>query len=269
MLCTDSNLIPFSMERIKMYDKIREKYPYFYETHLHTSEGSACGQNTGREMARACKEYGYTGIFITDHNWGGNTAIDRKLPWKKWVNEFCKGYENAKEEGDKIGLDVFFGYEAGFSGTEFLIYGVDKEWMLANPALRQADIEQQYRLIHANGGIVIHAHPYREEGYIPEVRLFPEWVDGVETINGMHANSRSRAHYNPDFDRKAAAYARKNQLLVTAGSDIHQTALLGAGIAFRRKLASVSDYMIALLSDEDYILTDGECWYNKEMELIE
>ena len=26
---------------------------YLYDTHVHTSEGSACGQNTGAEMARA------------------------------------------------------------------------------------------------------------------------------------------------------------------------------------------------------------------------
>lgn len=248
-----------------MYDKIREEYPYFYETHLHTAESSACARSTGEEMARACKEYGYTGIFITDHNWGGNTAIDRKLPWNEWVNEFCRGYENAKAEGDRIGLDVFFGYEAGFAGTEFLIYGVDKAWMLANPKLRQANVEQQYRLVHENGGMVIHAHPYREEGYIPKIRLFPKWVDGVETVNAMHSNSRSMAHYNPDFDRRAAAYAKKHRLPVTAGSDIHNKSLLGAGIAFRRKLTSVSDYIRAILSGEDYVLTNGEDWFQSQV----
>ena len=103
--------------------EIRERYPYFYETHLHTSESSACGKSTGAEMARACKEYGYTGIFVTDHNWGGNTAVDGDLPWDSWVDRFCLGYEHAKEEGDKIGLDVFFGYEAGFDATEFLQIG--------------------------------------------------------------------------------------------------------------------------------------------------
>lgn len=249
-------------------DKIKKEYPYLYETHLHTSEASACGASTGQEMARACKEYGYTGIFVTDHNWGGNTAVDRSLPWDEWVNEFCKGYENAKAEGDKIGLDVFFGYEAGFHATEFLLYGIDKEWMLANPCIRQADIEEQYRLVHANGGMVIHAHPYREEGYIPEVRLFPEWVDGVEGVNAMHSNSHSKAHNNPEFDKRAISYAREHKLPMTAGSDIHATNLLGAGVAFKRKLASPADYIKAVLSGEDYVLTNGECWYNKEGKVL-
>ena len=68
---------------------IRQTYPYLYETHLHTSESSACARCTGSEMARACKEYGYSGIFVTDHNWGGNTAIDRTLEWEEWVYGCC------------------------------------------------------------------------------------------------------------------------------------------------------------------------------------
>lgn len=253
---------------MKEHYDIRNRYPYFYETHLHTSEGSACGNASGKEMAEACKEYGYTGIFVTDHNWGGNTAVDRSLPWRDWVEEFCTGYENAKAEGDKIGLDVFFGYEAGFHGTEFLLYGIDKGWMLAHPQLRHADVEEQYRLVHENGGMVIHAHPFREEGYIPEVRLFPEWVDGVEGVNAMHSNSESSAHFNPLFDTKAKAFAGKHHLPLTAGSDIHRTKLLGAGVAFRRRIVSSADYVRAVLSGEDYVLTNGENWYNKKGELL-
>ena len=65
----------------KNMNTIREQYPYLYETHLHTSESSACAVSLGADMARACKEYGYAGIFVTDHNWGGNTATDRNLSW--------------------------------------------------------------------------------------------------------------------------------------------------------------------------------------------
>ncbi len=247
-----------------MYERIKKEYPYLYETHLHTSEGSACARSTGKEMARACKDYGYAGIFVTDHNWGGNTAVDRSLAWKEWVGEFCTGYENAREEGERIGLDVFFGYEAGFLGTEFLIYGVDKEWMLANPAIRYADVKEQYALVHAGGGMVIHAHPYREESYIPQVRLFPDWIDGVEGINATHSNSASIAHNDPEFDRKAIAYAGEHHLPLTAGSDVHRTTLFGGGIAFRRKITSAADYIRAVLTGEDYMLTNGEYWYRKD-----
>ena len=242
---------------------IREKYPYLYETHLHTCEASACARNTGDEMARACKEYGYAGIFVTDHNWGGNTAIDRGLPWEDWVEAFCKGYEHAKEEGDRIGLDVFFGYEAGYQGTEFLVYGIDKGWMKAHPQLLTASVEEQYRLVHEAGGLVMHAHPFREEYYIPEVRLYPEWVDGIEGVNATHTHPMSTAHNNPDFDVKAADYAHKHKLPMSAGSDIHGIHLFGGGTAFRRRLSSAADYVQAVRSGEDYVLTDGLVWYDK------
>lgn len=128
-------------------EEIRRQYPYLYDTHCHTSYGSACAKCSGEELARAAKEAGYTGIIVTEHNWGGNTALSRRLPWTEWVEEFYKGYEAAYRTGKEIGLDVFFGYEAGYKGTEFLIYGIDKEWLKAHSEIRTAGIEEQYRLV--------------------------------------------------------------------------------------------------------------------------
>lgn len=241
---------------------IREEFPYLYETHMHTREASACAQNSGKEMAGAYKAAGYAGIIITDHNWGGNTCIHNGLPWKLWVENFVKGYEEAKKEGDRIGLDVFFGWEAGFRGTEFLIYGLDKEWLLTHPEIKTATVEEQYRLVHGSGGMVIHAHPYREEWYIPEILLYPDYVDGVEGINGTHSNSKSTAHNNPEFDRKAVAYAGKHGKPVTAGSDMHTTNLLGAGVAFKTRLHGIQDYIDRIKAGKDYVLTNGEKWYD-------
>ena len=84
---------------------------YKYETHLHTKEGSACAGSTGAQMALEHKRQGYDGIFITDHFFNGNTAVPKNLPWKERVNLFVAGYESAKQQGDQIGLDVFFGFE--------------------------------------------------------------------------------------------------------------------------------------------------------------
>ena len=44
-----------------------ETQRYVYETHMHTSEASACAGSTGTQMARAYKAAGYTGIIVTDH----------------------------------------------------------------------------------------------------------------------------------------------------------------------------------------------------------
>lgn len=82
----------------------KNDYPYLYETHLHTCQASACGHNTGAEMAKAAKDYGYSGIVVTDHNWGGNTCISSSLGWSDWVDQFSLGFLDAYEYGQKNGL---------------------------------------------------------------------------------------------------------------------------------------------------------------------
>ena len=232
-------------------------FPYLYDCHVHTSEGSACGKNTGSEMAQAYKAAGYSGIVITDHFYYGNTAIDRDLPWPIWVDHFSKGYENAKATGLKIGLQVFFGWEACYEGTEFLIYGLSPSWLLAHPEIKNATISEQFHLIKKDGGLVIQAHPFREESYIDAMRLFPDLVDGIEVLNATHSNPHSLFHYNPHFDKEAAQYAKAHHFLLTAGSDMHNTDLLGGGIAFSHPLQNEKDFVKAITSKETYLLTNG------------
>ena len=105
---------------------------YRYETHMHTSQASACASSTGAQMARAHLEAGYTGIFVTDHFFNGNTAVPADLPWRERVERFCRGYEDAWEEGQRIGLQVFFGFEYNYHGAEFLVYNLDKQWLISH-----------------------------------------------------------------------------------------------------------------------------------------
>ena len=230
---------------------------YLYETHMHTSEGSACAHNTGSEMARAYAEAGYTGIIITDHFFYGNTAVDRKLPWSDWVEKYCLGYEHAKEEGDKLGLQVFFGWESGYQGTEFLIYGPDKQWLLEHPEIRDATVAEQFRLVHEGGGIVCHAHPFREAPYISEIRLFPEYVDAVEGVNASHSSPAKRSLHQPEFNERALLYAQEHNFPLTAGSDQHNTDMIWGGMVFPRKLTDIRDFNRAVLNREVERLLDG------------
>ena len=244
--------------------EIREKYPYLYETHLHTREASACAKNSAQEMVQAAKDYGYAGIFVTNHAWYGNTSVDRSLPWEEWVHGFCAPFYTAKAYGDQIGLSVFFGYESCYQGTEFLIYGVDEEWLLTHSEIKDATITEQLQLVREQGGLVMHAHPFREEAYIPRVRLFPELVDGVEGINATHSSHLSTSHNDPRFDERAIAYAREHDLPMSAGSDVHSTLMLGGGIAFQVPLVSGRDYVERIRGrKEDYILTNGDHWFDR------
>lgn len=230
---------------------IPEDHPYVYETHLHTKQGSACGKDDAADMVVACKQAGYTGIFVSDHFFYGNTAVDRSLPWKEWVEGYCKGYEIAKKKGDEIGLQVFFAWEASYNGTDFLVYGLDKQWLIDHPEIKDASIEEQYKMVHADGGMIIHAHPYREASYIPEIRVYPEWVDGVEVRNTSHT---SGGQENYHYDEQALAYAKQYDFPMTAGSDIHSVDLFGGGVAFDHKLESVFDYMKAIQNREGVLM---------------
>ncbi len=224
---------------------IKEKFTgyFLYETHLHTSQGSACAENTGAEMAAAAKDYGYSGIIVTDHFYYGNTSVDKSLGWEAWVNKFCLGYEDAKKKGDEIGLDVFFGWESGYDGTEFLIYGLDKQWLLEHEELKDASVAEQYRLVKEYGGIVIQAHPFREASYIPEIRLFPEDVDGCEVLNISNGMKMFNKPYECIQDEKAYEYAKEHNFIMTAGSDVHSVRMLGSGMGFDKRLDSINDFI--------------------------
>ncbi len=230
---------------------------YVYETHLHTSEASACGRWDGAQAARACHAAGYTGIVVTNHFVYGNTSVDRSLPWGQWVDVFESGYLRAKAEGDRIGLQVFFGWESGYDGTEFLIYGLDADWLRAHPEIRDATVAEQAEWVRRDGGLIVHAHPFREEPYIPEIRLFPDLVDAVEVGNATHSNPGSLHHNKAAFDRAALAYAREQGLAMTAGSDIHSRDMLYGGMGFYRKMADVGDFVRAVKTREPCFLYDG------------
>ena len=227
---------------------------YRYETHLHVKGPSKCGHSTGAELARYLKEEGYQGFVVTDHFFNGNSGVPRDLPWEERIELFCKGYEEAKEEGDRIGIDVFFGVEWQFHNDEYLLYGPDKEWLLRHPEIKDASIEEQYRLVHEAGGIVIHAHPFREASYIPEIRLFPEFVDGVETVNATHVWTSRQPDGTVPYDEKAKDYAKKHDFVQTAGSDIHSVHLIGGGMAFQKKLENVQEFIKEVMTGSGILL---------------
>jgi len=222
---------------------------YLYETHLHTAEASACAKLTGAQQARLYKEFGYSGIIVTDHFFNGNTAIPDNLPWEKRVDLFCKGYENAKKEGDKLGLSVFFGWESNYRGTEFLIYGLDHEWMKRHPEMLYWSVEEQYRHIHEAGGYVVHAHPFRIRPYISEIRLFPDLVDAVEVYNVGNRNI--------EFDKKASEYAKKHNLPGTAGTDAHGFEPERSGMGFYKPLNNINDFIENIKSGNYRLITNA------------
>ncbi len=225
---------------------------YKYETHLHTKEASACGTSFAKDYIKAYFDIGYSGIFVTDHFFGGNTAVSRDLPWKERVELYCTGYENALKEAESFNLQhnlcgtdkefkVFFGIEQTFSGDDYLIYGLDKKWLFNHPEIENMAQPQLFEAVKQQNGLFIQAHPFRLRDYIKAIHLYPRDVHGVEIYNAGNKSSENEL---------AELYAKQYDFAVTSGSDIHNIDFIQSapgkleigGMEFDTPLKDVFDY---------------------------
>lgn len=205
-----------------------------WETHVHTTEGSACATASAADMARGCKAAGFDGMFVTDHFYHGNTCVDRSLHWEEWVRQFSLGYYHAKETGDAIGLRVCFGWEYSWDGNDFLTYGLPPEWLAAHPETISVEPLEYLKLIRESGGCIVHAHPFRQEWYVKMIKLLPDQVDGVEVFNG--------GNHEQAYNERAKWYAESFGLPQTAGSDTHWKDMFVAGILTEADMLKTEDY---------------------------
>ncbi len=215
---------------------------YRYELHCHDNTMNHCGRWTPQEMVQAYSKLGYTGIVLTNHFFNnGSCKSPNTLPWKERVETYYHDYEIVKEEGEKLGLDVFFAFEYSansfyqedlsplseekidclkhkdaLTGCDFLIYGLDKEWLLSkDDSILKMPVNDFMKMVKDEGGTVIHAHPFRLElSYMDHISLFPKYTDGVEIFNG-NPNTIGRGN------RLAKAYAEEYGFFPTAGTDAH------------------------------------------------
>lgn len=211
---------------------------YLYETHLHTTAASACAKSAGSEYISFYKNLGYDGIIVTDHFFNGNSCVPKNLPWEERVDIFCSGYEDAKAEGDRQGLKVFFAWECCFDGDEYLVYGLDKKWLKSHPDMMEWDHITHYEKIKADGGLVVQAHPFRERDYLSEVYVHQHQCDAFEVAN---------AGNTPEQDRMAYRYAMEHGIPMTAGSDIHHVGKTNNGLIYGM------EFVTPLNSIEDYV----------------
>ena len=207
-----------------------------YETHLHTSPVSKCAHSDVEGNLRFYKSLGYDGVFITNHFLDGNINILSKVPYEEKIDFYFSDYERAVELSPKIGIKVFLGVEMTYGGTDFLVYGLNKEWYLRNPQIMDMKKSEELLFLKENGALVIQAHPYREASYIDHIRLYPRAVHGVEVINACRT----------DFENEMARiYAENYNLIKFAGSDNHQgknqTKL--AGVSFEAPLIDELDFV--------------------------
>ncbi len=226
---------------------------YLYELHCHTKEVSRCGKISAAEMVEHYHKLRFSGICITDHDVEACSAIDKNLPWEQRIELFEKGYLLAKEKGDELGMDVFFGWEytyqynlEGSSGNDFLTYGLGIDWLKEHPEIAHCSLKEYCDAVHKDGGFIVHAHPFREAEYIDMIRLAPRLVDGVEVFNSRRTELENKM---------ALIYAENYGLSKWAASDNHVGAqpLYGA-IAFSEKPGSIEEICRLVLEGKGELL---------------
>lgn len=159
---------------------------YKYELHAHTSECDLVAQLSGAELVRAYADQGYSGMVITDHyfsiffDWFGNELEGKSH--KEIIDRWLRGFDSARNEGEKIGFTVLPGAEVRIDGTinDYLIYGLEVEDLYRLPLLnRMASIDEVLDLL-PDHTCVVHAHPFRENMTIRD----PGRFFGIEVHNG-------------------------------------------------------------------------------------
>lgn len=222
---------------------------YLYETHCHCAQCSRCAHSSSAELVRAYHAAGYAGLVLTDHFVTGNTAVDRTAPWSEQMHRYYDAFLEAKRVGESLDFDVIFGIEHACEGFEFLCYGIDLDFLLANPEIPELPLEEFVERVHDAGGLVIQAHPFR---YAPAGTPLPLGIlDGLEVYNAAnHAEGNQNALAVAPLDK-----------IRTSGGDIHiaNDARIGkAGVRLPHRVKDTHAFAAALRSMEHIILLDGK-----------
>ena len=222
---------------------------YKYQMHTHTSPCSRCAPMTPQELVNALYYGGYSGCVVTNHFFGGNTGIDRNLPWNDFVAQYEKDYIEIKKAAKCKDLDIIFGIEEHlFDGLEILCYGITPQFLYEHPELRDdRSIETWSKALHKYGALCIQAHPFRARAYIKEPKILPtEFIDGIEVFNACN---------KPDENLQAHNEAIMHpEWILTAGGDSHLAeSACWSGITTNTRINNEKE-LVKVLKSRDYEL---------------
>lgn len=218
-----------------------------YETHCHTSNVSLCSRLQAKDIVELYIANGYNGVFITDHFLNCPSFVEyanEKNSYKEKIDIFCSGYEQVKDLA-KNKLQVFFGLEYSYKGTDLLVYGWDKKRLTELEKIINMKMSEFVKFARENGALVVQAHPFRQAHYIDHIRLFPE-TEGVEIFNACRTEKENEL---------AKFYAQINGKITTGGSDIHRKEQeILSGIEFDEKIENEKHFISLMRSGKGKII---------------
>lgn len=218
------------------------------ETHLHTAPVSHCGKLSPEEMIDQYHTAGYTTVFVTDHLAEAHfDLLGKDLCWQQKTELLYNAYLTAKAHGEKYGMHVLFSPELTLQGNDFLLYGLDKSFLNLREDIFQMSIADFYQHAKKHGITIIQAHPYRNGVCTPQL----DYIDGIEVING---NPRQN-----NFNEKAFALAKQQQLPMSVGSDAHRYEDIGCtAMVSQEPITTVEQYLLWLKNGKFQLIQNGE-----------
>lgn len=223
---------------------------YYYELHMHTSDTSRCGRSPAADMVAAYKQKGFTGVVVTDHLMNVQSHAEPETDWNRRVEKQLAGYYAALEAGEKLGLTVYCGWELTYqdNAEDYLTLGLSPQFLYDHPWLERYDIEKYRDAVHAAGGILVRAHPYRRAWYIKKPYVEREGIaDAIEVFNGGNSSQEE--------NDMALAYAQKHNMPMTGGSDAHHVDETAHGyIALEKKAESYAELCEAIRTGKAIVM---------------
>ena len=223
---------------------------YYYELHMHTSDTSRCGRSPAADMVAAYKQKGFTGVVVPDHLMNVQSHAEPETDWNRRVEKQLAGYYAALEAGEKLGLTVYCGWELTYqdNAEDYLTLGLSPQFLYDHPWLERYDIERYRDAVHAAGGILVRAHPYRRAWYIKKPYVEREGIaDAIEVFNGGNSSQEE--------NDMALAYAQKHNMPMTGGSDAHHVDETARGyIALEKKAESYAELCEAIRTGKAIVM---------------
>ena len=186
------------------------------DLHIHEKQFSKDSFLALEEIVKIAKEKGLDAICITDHD---------SMGLREYAAEYTK----------KTGFPIFVGIEFYSLQGDILAFGID-----SYPDKR-VSAQEFIDYVHAQGGVVIAAHPFRHNRRGLEDNLATlKGVDAVEILNGSTM---------PDATMMAVQYAKKYGFATTGGSDCHYPHKVGTCATYFEEPIHTMDELVAAIKN--------------------
>lgn len=179
------------------------------DMHAHTSGISRCCRADAQTVLNTARENGIDGLVLCNHY---QEYYVQNGDAMALAQSYVQEYEHAKAAADAMGMPLFFGVEVTaklHNNAHILLYGLQPDFVLRHPAVYEYPLEKMAALTHAEGGLAVQAHPFRNGGTLQDLSV----LDGVEVnchplYEGTHCD-------------ELLDIAHQAGVMVTCGGDYH------------------------------------------------